>query len=134
MPNIDFITKEQFDYYIIQKQTDNNIIKSLYEKYFGFFPTLKMYRNFNDILNIYEFCVLNKHVNSNNMLDMIFPTKTNIFDTHKKISTNIDKNKMYDMQKKELNKNNYKEILNELNDTIDKLVGLRTQLKKIMIE
>ena len=40
---------------------------------------------------------------------------------------------MYGAQKEELNINNYKAILDELNDTIDKLVGLRTKLKKIMI-
>jgi len=137
MPYLNKELTPQIDYFVITKQINNNILKSLYEKYFGIFPCLQSYINFNKILDIYDFFIFNTRLNSNNKGISIHKTK--LFNTHKKILTNININKnkmneMYDIQKKEPDKNNYKEILNELNDTIDKLVGLRTKLKNTMIE
>ena len=135
MPSIDFMTKEHIDYYIIQPQTDNNILKSLYEKYFGIFPTLDSYKQFNKCLKNWEFCVLNKRTSSKNILDIVSYAKTEIFDTHKKISSNISQDEITNSKNNNgASESDYKEILDELNETIGNLVGLRTKLKKIIKE
>lgn len=98
----------------------------MFDRYLGIFQNYKSFQHFNKNLKNFEFCIFNYKEKS------ITKYKTDIHEQHKKIFSNIDNNQLKSTIKKDI-KSEYSEILNELNDTIDKLVKLRNNLKKIDI-
>ena len=134
VPRLDFAAKDQIDYYVMSNDYNNcynnSKFKSLYDSYFSIFPTLKEFEIFYSSLQSHDFIVLNKNVTTKKLSDIVSIQKAELFDTHNKIL--VDITQQFEEIKNESTSNEQKLILEELNETIDKLVNLRCRLKKII--
>lgn len=134
VPRLDFVTKDNIDYYAMSNDYNdyynNSKFKSLYDSYFSIFPTLKEFEIFYSSLRPHDFIVLNKTVMTKNLSEIISIQKAELFDTHSKIL--VDITQQSEEIKNESTSNEQKLILEELNETIDKLINLRCRLKKII--
>lgn len=114
-----------FDYVITaQERFLHSYIQRLYEYYFGFYSTLNIFKDVLKTLEDYEFLVF--QVQYKNKVGI---QKTQTDSNYKFIaSKNMeDIIKMNNIQKLMDAKN----IIKELNETIDNLVGIRNKLKKL---
>jgi len=113
-----------FDYVITAQENFHSNIQRLYEDYFGFYPTLNIFKKVLECLEVHEFLVL--RVGYKNKVGI---EKTLTDSNYKFIaSKNIDEIKRLINEKKFLEA---KTIIKELNETIDNLVGIRDRLKKL---
>jgi hypothetical protein len=131
MPKLDFDIKEYIDYYVITQYFNDDILKSLYETLFGMFPTLAVFKDFFGCLSQHDFCVLDRGISTGNKKHIMSIVKAKLFSTYKKICSDVAQEQLDELKNKSVS-NEYKIILEELNETIDKLVDLRYKLKKIM--
>lgn len=116
----------QFDYIITAHDDNHSNIQRLYEHYYGFYPTLKMFNEVLNCLEQYEFLVLQLRYKKNR----VSVQKTKIQSEYKFIES---KHNIEEIEKNALVKKfkDAKNIINELNFTIDNLVSIRDRLKKL---
>lgn len=113
-----------FDYVITAQENFHSNIQRLYEHYFGFYTSLNIFKEVLECLEVYEFLVLR-----NGYKNKVGIEKTLTNSNYKFIaSKNMDEIKRLINEKKFLEA---KSIINELNETIDNLVGIRDRLKKL---
>jgi hypothetical protein len=134
VPRLDFAAKDQIDYYAMSNDYsncyNNSKLKSLYDSYFSIFPTLESFETFYSSLHLHDFIVLNKTVATKNLSEIVSIQKAELFNTHSKIL--VDITQQFEEIKNESISNEQKLILEELNETIDKLINLRCKLKRII--